>query len=346
MKALRFERFGDLTNLSFAELPDPIPAKGELVVEVRAASLNPSDVKNVLGKMEGTTLPRTPGRDFAGVVVDGPAELRGKEVLGTGGDIGFTRDGSHAERIVVPIDGVTLKPQALSMEQAATIGVNFVTAWLGIEALALSERDTLLVTGAGGGVGSAAMQIAKWRGARVVATDRTAEGAARARASGADLAFVPDGEGADQLIAKIRELNGGAGVTAAFDCVGGPLFEASLRSLEPDGRQVNITSVGNRRVSFDLLDFYHRRLTLRGVDSRHFDTVKCAAILKKLAPGFESGALRSSATLQRFPLADGREAYRQVNDGQVAGKAIFVIAALIATNHGKRLGRERLGGHF
>ena len=110
MRAVRLHAFGAFDGLRVEELPDPRPHAGEVVVKIRAASLNPSDTKNALGRMEGTTLPRTPGRDFAGVVIDGPADLLHREVWGTGGDVGFTRDGTHAEAIVLPADGVRLKP--------------------------------------------------------------------------------------------------------------------------------------------------------------------------------------------------------------------------------------------
>src|ERR1700757_28580 len=103
MKALRFEATGSLDNLRLVHVPPPRPQPEEVVVEVRAAGLNPSDCKNVLGFFPYTTLPRTPGRDFAGVIVDGPSELIGEEVWGSGREFGFTRDGSHAERIVVPL---------------------------------------------------------------------------------------------------------------------------------------------------------------------------------------------------------------------------------------------------
>ena len=117
MKALRFYEFGDFTNLKCEELPEATLAPDEVRVRVVAASINPSDANNIQGKMEGTTLPRIPGRDFAGIVVDGPAGLRGVQVWGTGGDIGFTRDGSHAEFIVIPAEAVVSKPANLTFEE-------------------------------------------------------------------------------------------------------------------------------------------------------------------------------------------------------------------------------------
>jgi NADPH:quinone reductase len=90
-------------------LPDPSPDKATAIVEVEAGSITASDVKNVQGKMEGTTLPRVPGRDYAGTVVDGPAEWMGAEVWGNGGEIGYSINGSHAELIAVPIASLRCK---------------------------------------------------------------------------------------------------------------------------------------------------------------------------------------------------------------------------------------------
>ena len=102
MRAIRFEAFGDPSVLMAVEAPTPIADEKTAVVRIMAASINPSDVKNVAGAMSQTTFPRVPGRDFAGVVETGPSEWIGTEVWGTGGDTGFTRDGTHAELIAVP----------------------------------------------------------------------------------------------------------------------------------------------------------------------------------------------------------------------------------------------------
>ena len=131
MKAIQFTRFGAPDVLELIDAPTPKATDGNAVVQISAAAINPSDVKNVAGQMEGTVLPRIPGRDFAGIVVDGPDDWVGAEVFGTGGDIGFTRDGSHAEAILLPAQALVRKPTNLSFEQAASIGVNFVIAWLG-----------------------------------------------------------------------------------------------------------------------------------------------------------------------------------------------------------------------
>ena len=115
-----------------------------------------------------------PGRDFAGVVEAGPSEWIGAEVWGTGGDTGFTRDGTHAELIAVPVASLRRKPKTLSFDEAASVGVTYVAAWCGIEAAGLKPGETQLLIGAGGGVGSAAAQIARRLGARVIGADRRA----------------------------------------------------------------------------------------------------------------------------------------------------------------------------
>src|SRR3979409_2505265 len=97
MRALQLTKFGPVSNLRLVELADPKADPNAAIVKVAAGAISPSDVKNVEGKMEHTTLPRVPGRDYAGTVVHGPAGWVGAEVWGTGGEIGFSVDGSHAE---------------------------------------------------------------------------------------------------------------------------------------------------------------------------------------------------------------------------------------------------------
>lgn len=115
MKALRFNRFGSPAVLTIEEVPRPVPRDGEALVRVKAAAINPSDVKNVSGHFAGTTLPRTPGRDFAGVVVEG-RKYQGEEVWTSGPGLGITRDGAQAEYVVLPEESLSLKPRTLSME--------------------------------------------------------------------------------------------------------------------------------------------------------------------------------------------------------------------------------------
>src|ERR1700730_1348933 len=163
MRALQLTKFGTVADLRLVELADPKADPDTAIVKVAAGAISPSDVKNVEGKMQHTTLPRVPGRDYAGTVVDGPAEWVGAEGWGTGGEIGFSIDGSHAELIAVPITSLRRKPKTLSLEQAAVMGIPYLAAWIGIVKYArLITGETLLVIGAGGGVGSAAAPIGTW----------------------------------------------------------------------------------------------------------------------------------------------------------------------------------------
>lgn len=153
MRALHFDHFGTPEVLTVHHPGDPVANVDQAVIAVKAASINPSDVKNVGGAFPSTVLPRVPGRDFAGVVVDGPTAWIGAEVWGMGGDIGFSRDGSHAELLAVPVDALVRKPAALSFDEAAAAEVHFVTAWLAaIQTAELATDETIAIFGVSGGV--------------------------------------------------------------------------------------------------------------------------------------------------------------------------------------------------
>jgi NADPH2:quinone reductase len=175
MKALRFEKTGSLDELKIQEVRRPMPGPGSLLIAVKAAGLNPSDAKNVLGRITQTKVPRIPGRDFAGMVEVGTAAYPvGMEVFGSGGTLGFARDGSHAEYVEVPAEVVQPKPRALTFEQAAIVGIPDLTAWRAIvDAASLKESETVFITGTTGAVGDAAARIAKYIcGAKVIGTAR------------------------------------------------------------------------------------------------------------------------------------------------------------------------------
>src|ERR1700722_10976229 len=121
MKAVQFKTFGGPEVLEVVELPSPDATSAMAVVRVKSASINPSDVKNIAGVFHQTTLPRIPGRDYAGVVEQGPEDWIGAEVWGTG-DIGYSKDGTHAELLLVPIESLSRKPGSLSFDEAATVG--------------------------------------------------------------------------------------------------------------------------------------------------------------------------------------------------------------------------------
>lgn len=314
MRALYFEQYGDPGVLRVTDCPDPFAGLGEAVVEVRAASINPSDVKNVAGRMEGTVLPRIPGRDFAGTVVDGPAEWVGAEVWGTGGDVGFTRDGSHAELLVVPVEALARKPERLTFEEASVVGVNFVIGWLGaIETAKLAAGETIAIFGVSGGVGGAVAQIADLHGARVIGIDRTDP--AGTPAAGVIDEFIPLTSDSGEVAAEVRRLTAGRGAEVVYDSVGGVTTPAALASVAHRGRVVVISAVGTRTASIDLIDFYHNETRLLGADSRKLDVVESGRRLAKLDPFFDSGVFRPLPIARTYPLEQGRDAYFDLVNG-------------------------------
>lgn len=323
MRALRFDRFGGPDVLRVTELPDPVADGGTAVVAVRAASVNPSDLKNIAGAMEGTVLPRVPGRDFAGVVVDGPPEWCGAEVWGTGGDVGFTLDGSHAEYLRVPVGALARKPARLSFEEASAVGVNFVIGWLGaVEIAQLARGENVAVFGVSGGVGGAVAQIARALGARVLGVDRVAP-ADGTPASGIVDEFVPFSENPAEVAEALLGHTGGRGAEVVYDAVGGVTTAAALAGLAQRGRLVVISAVGTPTVEINLPDFYHREAQLLGADSRKLDVTESAERLTRLTPFFERGEFRPLPVAHRFGLDDGAAAYAAVA-GRVPGRVVIL----------------------
>ncbi len=325
MQAILIERFVDPSELRPREVPRPEPEEGEVLVEVRAAATNRSDVLNVRGSFPMTTLPRIPGRDFAGIVVEGPRDLVGTEVWGTGGgDLGFTRDGTHAGYIALPEDAVVPRPTNLSLEEAGASGLAYVAAGSAlIELGKLSAGETVLITGAAGGVGSAAAMISHWKGAGlVIGAIKDESERATAEDVGAEVVINTSREAVPEAVMAATQERG---VDLVLDAVGGPLFEPSLNSLTQKGRMVALTTIGQRRVSFDLLDFYRKELCLLGLMTSRLDAVGSALILRDLIPGFEDGVLRAPAIAERYPLDQSGAAYAQVESGEVAGRVLLVM---------------------
>jgi NADPH:quinone reductase len=314
MKSLRFTEFGPPSVLRFEEIAIPEPGEGEALVQVKAAGINPSDIGNVAGHFNNTTLPRTPGRDFAGIAVKG-THREGTEVWGSSGKLGIIRDGSHAEYVVVPAETLSLKPKSLSMAQAAAIGVPYITAWASVVSAAqIQPGETILIVGAAGAVGQAATQIATWKRARVIGAGMRSD-----PIPGAEAVINTETE---DLRERVLELTARKGVDAAFDTVGGPLFEPVLRSLRLGGRQVAIASPGHPRVSFNLIDFYHNLSRLLGVDSYGLTSRQVAEIEDELRLGFEMGALKPPP-LELVPFEAAVDAYGRVAAGQAKAKQVL-----------------------
>jgi NADPH2:quinone reductase len=318
MKALRILHFGAPDQLVLQDVDRPVVDKDHAMVEVRAAPINPSDVKNAAGLMSQTTLPRTPGRDFAGVVVDGPAEWLGKNVWGSGGQFGFTHDGSHAEYLQVPLGALTLKPATLDFVAAASVGVPFTIAWLGLIDYANARSgETVVVIGASGSVGQAVCQLARWRGCRVIGVVREAPSAAQAAAF--DAWTLSD----QYLPTHVRELTAGRGAEVVYDAVGGVLFAAALQCVAQRGRLVEISATGASEVTFNLRDFYHNETQLFGADSLKLGAPDTARLLDRLAPLFDDGTLLAPVVQRTVTLDEAIVAYQQVARGE-GGRQVIV----------------------
>ena len=254
----------------------------ELLIEVKAAAVNPSDVKAATGLMPYAVFPRTPGRDYAGIVIDGPADWIGREVFGSSGDLGIRRDGTHATHLAVETEAVVEKPR------------NHLVGGGRRDRRALRHRDgrfrragmpksgeTVLVMGVNGKVGQAAVQIASWHGARVIGVVRKSEpyaGHANGKVEIID-ASVTD------VAARVRELTDGKGADIVFNTVGDPYFQAAHQSLALRGRQILIAAI-DRIVPFNILEFYRGQHTYVGIDTLGLSSIATGAVLRELGSGF------------------------------------------------------------
>ena len=319
MRALYFEKTGSLSELKCGERPWPEVHPGEALVQVHAAAINPSDVRNVLGRFPFTTVPRVPGRDFAGAVCKGPSDLIGREVFGSARDLGYTRDGAHAEFISVPVEALALKPSRISFEEAAGLGVPFLTAWQSVLVAGdLKEGETILILGASGAVGSAAAQLARNKKTKILGTISKATSLERVKSLPVDHWIALDQE---ELLEKVKSLTDGKGVDLVFDTVGNPLFETGLKCLSQRGRQVCIASP-DPVVHFNLLDFYHKESTLKGVDSLKLSFTESGDILRELAKWIEIGKI-TPPKVQVVPFDQALEAYEKIASGATHEKQVI-----------------------
>jgi NADPH2:quinone reductase len=232
VRAIQITEFGGPEVLRLAELPDPAPKPGEVLIEVSRAGVNYADTHQTENRYIGkVTLPFVPGGEVVGRAPDG------RRVLA------LLAGGGYAERAVAPEPLVFEVPDEVSDGGALALGVQGVSAWHLLGTCAhLAAGETVVVHAAAGGVGSLAVQLAKLRGAgRVIATASSAEKQKLAGELGADVAISPDPDG---LTDRIKEANGGKGVDVVLEMVGGAVFDASLAALAPFGRLVTFGMAG------------------------------------------------------------------------------------------------------
>lgn len=318
MKALQFSKTGDLAALQYVELPTPVPAQNEVLIEVKAAGLNPSDVKNVLGRFPYTTLPRVPGRDFAGVVVQGPKDLLGQEVWGTGKEPGFFRDGSHAQFLTLPAQGVALKPKSLNFSQAASLGVPYTTAWDALQRSLVGAETRLLVIGANGAVGSAALALGRILGARVLGAVRRPEHIVALQEQGFESILLDKPE---ELAAQVNGVFQ-SGADVIFDTTGFWLA-ASVPALATFGRIAIIAAPVDGHVQLPSLALYRKGGSVVGINSLLYDCKACAKMLDQFGRFFDEGSLPLPTGLVESPLSEGLARYEEVNQG--AGEKVILL---------------------
>lgn len=340
MLAVRIHEHGNPHVLRLENVPDPTPGPDEVLVQVRACALNHLDLWNRSGRPRpAVALPRILGSDIAGVVVSVGQLVEhvkpGDEVIvnpGTscgrcrhclsGNDnmcpdysiIGMGRDGGYAQLVAVPGVNIIPKPANLDFAEAAAVPLVFLTAWHMLKTRArLQKAETVLVWGAGSGVGSAAIQIAKLLGATVIAATGGEKKVKRAKALGADEVIDYSSE---NVLAQVRSLTNDRGVDVVFEHVGRATWEASIKSLTPGGRLVTCGNTTGWEAQTDLRYVFARQLTILG------SYMGSKAELLELLPWIESGQLRPVVHTV-LPLEEAPQAHELLEAGQQFGKVVL-----------------------
>jgi zinc-binding alcohol dehydrogenase/oxidoreductase len=326
MRAIRIHEDGGPEVLRYEDVPDPAPGPGEVLIRLRAASLNHLDLWVRQGR-PSVAKPRILGADGAGVVEAlgdgvGGLALGDRVVINPGlahGSritvLGEHTDGTHAELVSVPAANVYRLPEGLGFEEAAAFPLVFLTAYRMLVTKAqIAEGEWVLVWGAGGGVGTAAFAIAKALGARTIVTSSSGEKLKRLRELGADAAI--DHAEAD-VAAEVKELTGG-GADVVIEHVGEATWQASLQAARPGGRVVvcGATSGPNPRAALHRI--WWKELTVYG--STMGTTEDFEGAYELVASG------RARPIVDRvFPLAEARAAHERLEAGEQLGKVVLSI---------------------
>jgi len=343
MRAALFRQHGGPEVMEVAEVPDPVPGPGQVLVKVHAAALNHLDlwVRRGLPALK-VALPHVLGGDACGVVAAlGPGARGVKEgdrvVVNPGITCGrcqrclsgqdnlclqFQMVGEHtwgaeAELIALPTVNVALAPVGPSDAELAAIPITYMTAWQMLADRARVQRwETVLVMAAGSGVGVAAIQIAKLHGAHVIAGSTSEDKLARARALGAD-ETVRYGEGID-LGAELKRLTARKGVDVIIESVGGPLFPALVRALAPGGRLVTCGNTAGWEATIDLRYVFWKQLSVLG------STLAPKSALPMLLRLVGEGRLKVIVD-RVLPLDQVVEAHRALEGRTVFGKIVLAV---------------------
>lgn len=321
MKAILCQRFGTPDELVLADIPDPTPAPGEVVVKVAAVGLNFFDTLIIAGKYQTKPpFPFSPGGEFAGVV----------ESLGPGvtdfapGDrvMGYTNFNAARERTAVAVDSIVKIAAGLDFDRAAALTITYGTAYHALKHRALIRpNETLAVLGASGGVGLAALELGRVMGARVIACASTDEKLTFARAHGAHEVVNYERE---DLRAALKRLGGEHGIDVVFDPVGGAYSEPALRSLAWGGRHLVVGFAAGEipKVALNLVLLKGCAVLgiFWGAWVRH-EPEQYKEALDALAHWCAQGKL-SCHIQDVYPLAETPKALRALADRKVMGKLV------------------------
>jgi NADPH2:quinone reductase len=325
VRAVVVEKFGAPNVLVVRDVTQPVPGPGEVLVDVHAAGVNFPDLLVVGGSYQILPpLPFTPGKEIAGVISElGTAVtgLRpGQRVMAQ------LEHGGYQQRVAVPAAQVVPIHDGIDFTEAAAFGLGYLTAHFALVRRAhLKPGDTVLVTGAGGGVGSAAVQLAKALGARVIAVVKDEARAGLARDLGADHVL-----GADPatLRDRVKELTGGRGADVVVEMVGGEVFRAALRATAWEGRLVVIGFASGDIPEVRAGHVLVKNISIVGLqvsDYRDREPAAVREVLTDLLRLHAAGRLRTPVA-GTFPLADAARALELIRSGAVNGKLVLTTA--------------------
>ena len=324
MRALVVTSLGPPESHAIIEVDDPVPGRGELVVDVAAAALNFPDVLIMAGKYQvKPSLPFVPGAEGSGVVAavgDGVGSV-------TEGDrvMFVTTIGAFAEKALVPESQVIKIPSEVGFEAAAGISMAYGTSYYALKQRSrLQPGETLLVLGAAGGVGSTAVELGKAMGATVIAAASSEEKRLHAGALGADHTINYSGE---DLRERIKDITGGRGVDVVFDPVGGELSEPALRSTGWDGRFLVIGFAAGDIPSIPLNLALLKGLSIVGVFWGSWvarDPEGSAANYRELFEMVAAGTISPRAT-DVYPFERYVDAFSLITNRQARGKVVLTF---------------------
>jgi NADPH2:quinone reductase len=326
VRAILVQEHGPPERLRLAELPAPVPGPGEVLVEVRAAPVNYVDLLVVAGSYQfQPPLPFIPGKGPAGVVAalgDGVASLAvGDRVLA------MAEAGGYAEAAAVVADQCYRLPAGMSFDEAASLSLVYDTAWFALRDRArLMSGETVLVLGASGGVGRAAVQLARAMGGVVLAGISRPERAAAARAAGAAAIVDLSRENLrDRLREEVYAATGGRGADIVIDPLGGKVFEAAIRALAWRGRLVVVGFAAGAIPTLKANYLLLKNIEVSGLqvsDYRKRRPEQVAQAYAEIFAFYERGQVRPApATV--FPLAQAGAALALLRDRRIAGRAVL-----------------------